>query len=293
MVSVFAWLSATPDIFKEKYCFIRYRKAWTPNPSTTPAVSGTNWNNPWSSILLEKLRGHQLYKKFVALMETKGSLPHSQEPSTCPYSESGQTSSLHLWYNWKNKKVMGIQSNLCAWCFCFFEPADICRWISTHLHEPNIGGGGHKTLQITIYRQQRLDHYHTKCTVTIRDLLIRVRTRSTGNELQGPNLSEYPSMWLKAVMENRRTFTLGRKFKMEPPRYSALFTKQRRSVLGTFLTDILNTYHRLNATHFSETLLSSRMWRAIRTGTNLFLNLTPVLSLPQCPSSQTASKYWT
>jgi len=123
------------------------------------------------------------------------------------------------------------------------------------------GGGGQKTLQITIYRQQRLDHYHTKCTVTIRDVLIRIRTRSTGNELQGPNLSEYPSMWLKAVMNSRGTFTLHRNFKMEPPRYSAIFAKQRCSVLGAFLTGILNKYHRLNATHFSETWLSSKMWR--------------------------------
>ena len=145
----------------------------------------------------------------------------------------------------------------------FFERADICRWMRTHLHEPNGGGGwgDHKTLQIAIYRQQRLDHYHKKCTVTITDQLIRVRTRSTGNELQGSNLSEYPGMWLKAVMKSAGTVTLGQNFKMVPHRYSALFTKQRRSVLGTFLTDILNTYHRPNATHFSETWLSSRKWR--------------------------------
>jgi hypothetical protein len=30
-----------------------------------------------------------------------------------------------------------------------------------------------------------------KCTVIIRDLLIHVRTRFTGNGLEGPNLSEY------------------------------------------------------------------------------------------------------
>jgi hypothetical protein len=163
---------------------------------------------------------------------------------------------------------MGIQSNLFAWCIVSFLPRFYFFWASRYpsMNEHpfvriEYGEGDHKTLQITIYRQQRLDHYHTKSTVTIRDLLIRVRTRSTGNELQGPNLSEYPGMWLKAVMKSTGTFTLGQNFKMEPPRHSALFTKQRRSVLGTFLTDILIAYHRLNATHFSETWLSSRMWR--------------------------------
>lgn len=131
---------------------------------------------------------------------------------------------------------MGIQNNLFAWCFYFFfflsdvgvdEWAPIC---------PNRiwGWGYHKTLEITIYRQQRLDHYHTKCTVTIRDLLIRARTRSIGNEFQGPNLSEYPGMWLKAVMESRGTFTLGQNFKMEPPRYSAygITMKSRKKKTG-------------------------------------------------------------
>jgi hypothetical protein len=118
----------------------------------------------------------------------------------------------------------------------------------------------YRTLETTIYRQQRLDHYHTKCTVTIRDLLIRIRTRSTGNELQGPNLSEC-GMWLKVVMKSTATFTLGQNFKMESPRYTVLCTKQRCSVLGTFLTDILITDQRLNTAHFSETWFSSRMRR--------------------------------
>ena len=75
-------------------------------------------------------------------MEPEGSLPHSQEPATCPYPEPGQCSPSHLWYNLKNTKIMGIQSNSFAWCFYFFEPVDICRWMSTHLHEPNMARGG-------------------------------------------------------------------------------------------------------------------------------------------------------
>jgi len=40
---------------------------------------------PWSRVLLEKLAGSQLVKKFPALNGTQVSLPHSQEPTTCPY----------------------------------------------------------------------------------------------------------------------------------------------------------------------------------------------------------------
>jgi hypothetical protein len=40
---------------------------------------------PWSRVLLVKLTGLQLVKKFPAFMEPEGSLPHSQVPATCPY----------------------------------------------------------------------------------------------------------------------------------------------------------------------------------------------------------------
>jgi len=42
---------------------------------------------PWSRVLLEKLTGFQLVKKFPAFMEPVGSLPHSQKPVSCPYPE--------------------------------------------------------------------------------------------------------------------------------------------------------------------------------------------------------------
>ena len=38
----------------------------------------------WSRVLLGKLNGSQLVKKF---MEPEGSLPHLQEPATCTYPE--------------------------------------------------------------------------------------------------------------------------------------------------------------------------------------------------------------
>jgi hypothetical protein len=42
---------------------------------------------PWIRVLLEKLTDLQLVKKFPAVMESEGSLPHSQVPATCPYPE--------------------------------------------------------------------------------------------------------------------------------------------------------------------------------------------------------------
>ena len=42
---------------------------------------------PWSRVLLEKLTGFQLVKKFPAFMEPESSLPHSQMPAICPYPE--------------------------------------------------------------------------------------------------------------------------------------------------------------------------------------------------------------
>jgi len=40
-----------------------------------------------SRVLLGKLIGSQLVKKFFPFMQPEGSLPHSQKPSTCPYPE--------------------------------------------------------------------------------------------------------------------------------------------------------------------------------------------------------------
>jgi hypothetical protein len=47
---------------------------------------------PWSRGFLEKLTVSQLVKKFPHFMEPEGSLPHSQEPATCPYPEPAQSS---------------------------------------------------------------------------------------------------------------------------------------------------------------------------------------------------------
>ena len=46
---------------------------------------------PWSRVLLDKLIGSQLVKKFLHFMEPKVSLPHSQVPATYPYPEPAQS----------------------------------------------------------------------------------------------------------------------------------------------------------------------------------------------------------
>jgi len=47
---------------------------------------------PWSRVILEKLTGSQLVKKFTAFIEPEGSLPHSQVPASCPYPEPARSS---------------------------------------------------------------------------------------------------------------------------------------------------------------------------------------------------------
>jgi len=47
---------------------------------------------PWSRVLLDRLTGFQLAKKFPLFMEPEGSLPHSQGPATCPYPELARSS---------------------------------------------------------------------------------------------------------------------------------------------------------------------------------------------------------
>jgi hypothetical protein len=46
---------------------------------------------PWSIILLEKLTGLELLKKFPHFMEPEILLPHSQVPTICPYPEPAQS----------------------------------------------------------------------------------------------------------------------------------------------------------------------------------------------------------
>jgi hypothetical protein len=62
---------------------------------------------PWSRVLPEKLTCHQLVKKSPHFIEPKGSLPHSQEPSTCPCLEPDPCLHSTSW-----KSILIIYSNL-------------------------------------------------------------------------------------------------------------------------------------------------------------------------------------
>jgi hypothetical protein len=52
---------------------------------------------PWSKISLEKLTSSQLSTNSQHFIKTEVSLPHLQQPATCPYPEPDQSSPrLHI-----------------------------------------------------------------------------------------------------------------------------------------------------------------------------------------------------
>jgi hypothetical protein len=54
-------------------------------------------HTPWSRVLLGKLTGFQLVKKFLAFMEPESPSPYPQVPATCPYAEPARSNPyLHL-----------------------------------------------------------------------------------------------------------------------------------------------------------------------------------------------------
>jgi hypothetical protein len=58
----------------------QYTLRKTNQPTNQPTIQPTD--RP--KVFFEKVTGPQLVKKFPTLMEPKGSLPHSQDPATCP-----------------------------------------------------------------------------------------------------------------------------------------------------------------------------------------------------------------
>ena len=52
----------------------------------------TYFLSPRSRVLLGKLTGSQLVKKFPHFMQPESSLPHSQVPATCPYPDPDHSS---------------------------------------------------------------------------------------------------------------------------------------------------------------------------------------------------------
>jgi hypothetical protein len=57
-----------------------------------PKLASTHSLISWSRVLLEKLTGFQLVKKFLTFKEPNGSLPHPQVPATSPYPEPAASS---------------------------------------------------------------------------------------------------------------------------------------------------------------------------------------------------------
>jgi hypothetical protein len=70
-------------------CITLRLSSW-PKHVTKDAKSLT-LRTPWSRVLLEKLTGPQLVKKFPAFKEPDGLSPHLQVPATCPYPEPDQS----------------------------------------------------------------------------------------------------------------------------------------------------------------------------------------------------------
>lgn len=59
-------------------------------PSLTNPM--TNWQTPWSTVLLEKLIILQLVKKLFIFYKPESSLPCSHQPTTFPYPQSNKFS---------------------------------------------------------------------------------------------------------------------------------------------------------------------------------------------------------
>jgi len=51
------------------------------------------WPTPWNTVVLEELISPQLVKKFLAFYGDRGSLPHSQQPASCHYTQPEQSMS--------------------------------------------------------------------------------------------------------------------------------------------------------------------------------------------------------
>jgi hypothetical protein len=98
---------------------------------------------PWSRVLLEKLTGLKLVKKFLHCMEPEGSLPHSQVPATCLYPEPAQSSPyphiplvpLSLL---KPYQIIRPCPRLCLWIFR--NKDSFSQWVVSPSSKPQAGG---------------------------------------------------------------------------------------------------------------------------------------------------------
>jgi hypothetical protein len=79
---------------------------------TIGSLPATNLLSPRSRVLFEKLTSAQLVKKFSYCVETDGSLPLSQEPSTGPYHGPHKSGPWPTFYFLKTHFDIGLPSTL-------------------------------------------------------------------------------------------------------------------------------------------------------------------------------------
>jgi hypothetical protein len=86
---------------------------------------------PWSRVLLEKLTGFAVVKKFPAFMEPESSLPYSQLPDTCPYPEPAPSSSQCL----VGKVTLGTdRRSSCSVCYYAYRDGGTLPHQVAHYH---------------------------------------------------------------------------------------------------------------------------------------------------------------
>jgi hypothetical protein len=85
------------------------------------SLTGPLWtkrhSTPWSRVLLEKLTGHKLVKKFPASMELKGSLHYSQEPVT-----------------WWVRSIQSMLNYVTSWRSILILSSHLCLCLPSDLH---------------------------------------------------------------------------------------------------------------------------------------------------------------